>query len=268
MPLEFHQYGEYRIPICTGKSASHLYNLRPDEIDQLRTGMEGVWEPGGFRGTPYEDRFDYIGDQECKERIEYLKRTRSSIIHLMEDNQVPVKNQNGHGYCWSYGAISCVEANRLAQGLPYLELSPHSVAAGYMKGKDQGGWASWALKWATEHGIVPDSMWPKHSRNHKLWDDPAIAAEAAKFKPQEWVDIPEGNMAAFRSRLVSNQACGVGLMWWGHLVMFGIVDWSDKYGWLYGQRNSHGPQFGWKGWAFHTEASAKHGGGSTVLVAR
>lgn len=267
MPVDFHQYGEFKIPVCTGKSARSLYNMRPDEIDDLRCGTIGVFEPGGFRGTPFNDRFVRLSDQEIKERIEFLKRTRSSIIHLMHDNKVPVKDQNGHGYCWSYGAISTVEANYLAQGRDYIELSPHSVAAGYMKGKDRGGWASMALKWSTERGIVPDALWPKHSLNHRLWDDPAIAAEAAKHKPLEWVDIEDGDMEAERSLLASNFACGMGIPWWGHLIMFGIIDWSDKYGWLYGERNSHGRNFGYDGWAFHTEASAKHMGGSTVFVA-
>lgn len=272
MSIEYHQYGEYRIPICTGKSARHLYNLPDDQIDDLRCGTEftpegSVFEPGGFRGTPFESRFATLDDQEIRERCEFLKRTRASILHLFVDNKVPVKDQNGHGYCWSYGAISAIEANNLAQGNDYIELCPHSVAAGHMKGADRGGWASMALKWATNRGVVPASLWPRHSRNHKLWDDPAIAEAAAAHKPDEWVDIKEGDMPALRSLLADNKACGMGLMWWGHLIMFGIVDWSDKYGWLYGQRNSHGPNFGWNGWAFHTEASAKHGGGSTVLVA-
>lgn len=267
MAVEFHQYGEYRIPICTGKSARSLYNLPDDEIDQLRCGTDGVFQPGGFRGTPFADKFSYLDDKEIKERCEFLVRTRASILHLMEDKIVPVKDQNGHGYCWSYGAISCIEANRLVQGLPYVELSPHSVAAGYMKGKDRGGWASMALEWATEKGVVPHMLWPRHSRDYKLWDNPEIAKAAKEFIPDECVEIDSGDMAAERSLLASNFACGMGISWWGHLIMFGILAWSDKHGWLYGERNSHGPNFGWKGWAFHTEASAKHMGGSTVLVA-
>lgn len=265
---EYHQFGEYKIPICTGKSANSLYNLRPDEIDKLRCGTLGVWEPGGFRGTPFDDAgFTRLSDVEVKERIEFQIKNKCSILHLFEQNNVPVKDQNGHGYCWAYGAISCIEAMMLRQGLKYVQLSPHSVASRVMKGRDQGGWASMALKGSQEYGVVPDSLWPKHSRNYKLWDDPNIAAEAAKYKPIEWVDIPERDMAAERSLLASGFPCGMGIPWWGHLIMFGIVDWSDKHGWLYGQRNSHGPNFGWKGWAFHTENSAMHMGGSTVRVA-
>lgn len=264
---EFHQFDRFNIPVCTGRSANHLYNMRPDEIDQLRTGTEGVFEPDGFRGTPFAARFSYMSDQECKEICEFQKAKQCSAIHLMTDNGVPVKDQNGHGYCWAYGAISAVEVSRLMQGLPYTELSPHSVAAGYMKGADRGGWASMAYEWAQKHGIVPDSLWPRHSRDYRLWDKPEIAAAAEQYKPLEVIDIDEGDMQAVRTLICQGLACGLGLMWWGHLICFAILDYSPKYGWLYGERNSHGPRFGLEGWAWHTESSAKHGGGSACIVA-
>lgn len=268
--MDFHDYGGVRIPVMTGKSARAFYNLPDDEIDRLRCGTEftedGDCMPGGY-GSAFQDSFAYIDDAEIKERCEFAKRQKASILHLMMAANVPCKDQNGHGYCWSYGAISAVEANRLVQGLPYERLAPHSVAAGVMNGRDRGGWAEQALEWAEKYGIVPERLWPRHSRNHRLWQQEDIKTEAAKYKPQEWVNIPRGDMRALRSLLASNFACGMGLMWWGHLIMFGIVDWSDKHGWLYGQRNSHGARFGNDGWCFHTESSAKHGGGSTVRVA-
>lgn len=270
--MDYHQYGEYKIPVITGKSARAAYNLPDSDIDKLRCDTNfdefgSCMESDGFRGTPFGDKFAYIDEAELKERCEFLKAKRASILHLMVDSNVPVKDQNGHGYCWCYGAVSAIEANRLVQGLPYVELNPHSTASRVKNGLDQGGWANEALKGAQEYGVVPASLWPKHSRDYKLWQKPEIAEAGAEYKPKEWVDIDRGDMPALRSLLGSNFACGMGLMWWGHLVMFGILDWSDKHGWLHGQRNSHGPNFGNSGWAFHTENSAMHGGGSTVFVA-
>ena len=244
-------------------------NLEKPQKNQYAKTRRPVWK----LRIPHNTKNDYRATQDSQatwRRVRELDKKQYTgkvyNIGVAGDNSYIAEGLGVHN-CWSYGAISAVEANRLVQGIPYLEFSPHSVAAGHMKGADRGGWASMALEWAQKYGIVPDSMWPKHSRNHRLWDQSNIAEEAAKYKPLEWVNIPEGDMQALRSLLAMNMACGMGLMWWGHLIMFGIIDWSDKYGWLYGQRNSHGPNFGASGWAFHTEASAKHGGGSTVLVA-
>lgn len=272
MSLPYHKYGGVRIPVITGKSARAAYNLPDDQIDQLRCDTlfdgDGDCRGDGFRGTPFESSgIPVLDEQECKERAEFLEREKASILHLFEANAVPVKDQNGHGYCWAYGAISALEAAWLVSGRAYRELDPHSIASYVKNGRDQGGWANQALKPATDMGVVPAGVWPRHSRNHRLWNQQEIRDAAKPYRPLEWVDIPRGDMPILRSLLCSNMACGMGLMWWGHLIMFGVAAWSDRFGWLYGQRNSHGPRFGWKGWAFHTEASARHGGGSTVRVA-
>lgn len=267
---DIHQYGRHKIPLTNATSTRQinaLYNMRPDEIDDLRAGMIGPHEPGGFRGVPFTSRFDYLTDAECKEIIEFKKAKAASALDLMIAAGVPCKDQNGHGYCWAYGAISAVEISRLMQGLPYIEFSPHSVAAGYMRGADRGGWASMAYEWAQEHGIVPDSLWPKHSRNHRLWSQSDIASAAAQYKPLEVVDIEKGDMQAVRTINCLGLACGLGLMWWGHLLCFLEVDWDPKLGWLYLERNSHTSRYGNDGYAWHTERSAKHGGGSVCIVA-
>ena len=269
--MDYHVYDGMRIPVMTGENARAFYNLRDDEIDRLRCGTLFTSDgdcmgPGGFFGTPFESRFTPLSDQECRERAEFAERNKASLLHLFEVNNVPVKNQNGHGYCWAYGAVSAYEANRLAQGMPYVELNPHSVAAPVKRGRDQGGWASEALRYAQESGIVTAATWKGHDRDYRRYETAEVKAERDLYKPTEWVDIPRGDMPALRSLLVSNFACGMGLMWWRHLIAFLAASWSDKHGWLYLQRNSHGPNFGWKGYCWHNESSATHGGGSVVMA--
>lgn len=267
---DIHVYDRFKIPLTNATSTRQinaLYNMSPDEIDELRCGTEGVWEPGGFRGVPFDSVFDRLSDQECKEIIEFKKATGCSAIHLITDEHVPCKDQNGHGYCWAYGAISAYEYGRILQRLPYVRLSPHSVAAGYMKGADRGGWASMAFEWASKYGVVPDDLWPRHSRNYRLWDQPEIAEAAAQFKPFETVEIEPGDMQAVRTAMCKGLALGLGLMWWGHLLAFLELDWDPQLGWLYLERNSHTSRYGNDGFAWHTERSAKHGGGSVVIVA-
>lgn len=186
-------------------------------------------------------------------------------IGVEGDNSYIAEGVGVHN-CWGYGACSAVEASRLVEGQPYIELSPDSVCAPVKRGRNQGGWASEWLKYAQDHGVAKQSTWRLHDTNYKRYDTPEVNNERRQFVPEEWVDVPSGDMGALRSLLASNRACGMGLMWWGHLVMFGMVAWSDKHGWLYGFRNSHGKGFGLDGWCFCTESVAKHGGGSTVYT--
>lgn len=269
--MDFHEYAGVRIPVMTSKNARAFYNLPDSEIDQLRCGTlfddDGdCFEPGGFRGVAFEDRFSYLSDAEVKERCEFQEREAASIFHLMRDAKVPVKNQGPNGYCWAYGTCSAMEANRLVRGFDYVELSPDSVAAPVKRGRDQGGWGTEFFEYATEHGVAPQTMWKPFDRGYQKYDTPEIRAERAKYVPEESIDLGSGDMAALRTVLASNFAVGVGLMWWGHLVMFGGLAFNDKLGPLYLFRNSHGPQFGVGGWCFATESVAKHGGGTVILT--
>lgn len=267
--MEYVDYDGHRIPICTGKSARAFYNMPQDEIDRLKCGTE-FDEDGdctqGF-GTPFEEAFGYVDEHECKERAEYLMRNQASILHLFEEHNVPCKYQNGLPYCWGYGACSALEAALLVAGRPYVQLSPESVCAPVTGGRSRGGWAKEWLEYALKHGVAKQSTWKPHDRNYRSYDTPEIREERKEAMPLEVVHIRSGDMHALLSASVTNQASGIGLMWWGHLIMFGLPYFHDKYGWLYGERNSHGSRFGYKGWLFHTEASARHGGGSIVRVA-
>lgn len=273
---EYVKYDGDPIPVLTVRNARSLYNLPDDEIDRMRCDTrfveEGEFgnclEPGGFHGTDFmASGMRKLSTAEQKEEAEFAERERSSIYCLFKDNKVPCKNQNGHGYCWNYGVVSAFEGAWLAAGREYVELDAHSGAAAVKRGRDQGGWGSDGLEYAEKHGIVPRSHWPKHSRDYKLWNNPEIAAEAAKYKPLEWVNIQPGDMEALASLEVTGNPCGMGLMWWGHLIVFASLKFDSRFGRLHLTRNSHGPNFGNDGWCFMTDDVARHGGGSTVRVA-
>lgn len=268
--MQFHEYAGVRIPVMTSKSARPFYNLPDSEIDKMRGGTlftdEGeCFEPGGFRGTAFEDRFSYLDEREIRERAEFLEREGASIFHLFRDHKVPVKNQGPNGYCWAYGTCTAMEANRLVRGFDYVELSADSVAAPVKRGRDQGGWGTEFYEYATIHGVAPQSMWKLHDRGYKKYETAEVEAERSKYVPEESIDMKPGDMLALQSILASNFAAGVGLMFWGHLVAVSGLTFSDKLGPLYLFRNSHGKNFGVEGWCFMTEFVANHGGGTVIM---
>lgn len=272
--MQYHTYDGLKIPVLTSTRRSELnrlYNMPQDEIDRMRcdtlfTDDGDCMEPGGFRGVSMEDaglpRFD---DQEIRERLEFQKRERAGIAHLFRDHKVPAWHQNGHGYCWGYGAARALLAALLVEGLSFRDLDPHPTCAYAKGGRDVGGWASDFLKAADKVGVALAGMLPRHSLNPRNILKPEVQETAVK--PLEWVNIPRGDMPALRSLLVTNNAAGMGRMWWGHLYADIALDWSDKLGWLYLGDNSHGRRFGLNGWFWQTEDVARHGGGSTVRVA-
>lgn len=273
MSVPVHVYDGDPIPIITRKNGHRaLYNMRPDEIDRMRCDTEFidgdcVPDPEGELKTFGDADIPRLSEAEIKDIVEWQKATRSGLYHVCKDLGVLCENQNGHGYCWFYGVVAAMVANYAHAMGRYIRLDAHSGAAGYMRGKDRGGLARWALEWIAEHGVVPYGMWPTHSRDFRLWDDPEIAAEAARYRVPESYRLSPGDMSAVDSCLASNLSCGVGLNWWGHLIAYYAVDYSPKYGKLRLMRNSHGERFGRDGWAWLTESPARIGGGSTIIVA-
>lgn len=271
--VAYHKYDGDKIPIITRKNGHRaLYNMSPDEIDRMRCDTvfseDGeCMEPGGFQAADFESSgIKRLSEDEIREAVEYQKKNRSSLYHLLKDLKAPCEHQNGHGYCWAYGLVAALVAAIAFSLRRFVRLDAHSVAAGYMKGRDRGGWASMALEWIAKYGVVPFGVWPKHSRNHRLWEKAEIKEAAAKFRAPETFNIRSGDMQALDSCLAANIACGMGLMWWGHLVCFYAVDYSPEHGKLRLMRNSHGSRFGRDGWAWVAESPARHGGGSAVRV--
>lgn len=270
MGITYVDYGGLRIPVMESKRANPLYNLPQDEIDKLRNG--GLFDQNRshcYASVPFSARHEYLDDEQIKKRIGFAQYNKATLAHQMVDAKVPCKQQNGHGFCWMYGCVSAVECSRLAQGLPYVELNPHTSAAGRTGGRDRGGFSDEGFEWLASNGVIPASAYDGRNLREclKLWDDPAMVTEAAKYKALEFEEIEAGDMRALRTLLADNKGVAIGLSWWGHMIVCLGLMLDDSLGWLYLIRNSHGPQFGNDGFCFLTESVAKHMGGAVALVA-
>jgi hypothetical protein len=186
----------------------------------------------GFRGYEQRDRtvdpeggfakpmtIPLLSRQEIKERAKDREQSKSRIFDIMAQAGVKPLNQGATPLCWCNGATDCVQIARVLSGAPHVPLSPASVAGPVKNWQLQGGWAIQAVKYGSEHGWVPQSMWPANDINKK-YDTDASRAERAKhaIAPDGWLDLPQGSWDAVFTCLVLGFPCTLAHMRWQHLV--------------------------------------------------
>lgn len=206
----------------------------------------------GMMGPPSEIKL--IPRSEWSERIKEKERTESSLSHLLRRSGIPSTDQNGHGYCWAYSTVGCVQAVREFNNQRAIRLNPHSVAATIKNGADQGGWCGLSCRFLMERGVAPmgtgEGQWPEHSRDYRQYE-PKCRDRMAQFKVSEgWVDLRRSDydqqmtFDQVASCLLGNIPCALDFNWWGHSVMgcdlvelsrndFGIRirnSWTDGWG--------------------------------------
>ncbi len=80
------------------------------------------------------------------------------LSDMIKAANLPVKNQDGLGYCWVYASVETVEVMRLMQGQPYVSLSPESVGGPINGWRNQGGNGLDALNQLNSVGCCADSF--------------------------------------------------------------------------------------------------------------
>lgn len=215
----------------------------PDSVDPSIYGM---------MAPPSEIKL--IPRSEWSERIKEKERTKSNLSDLLRRAGIPSTDQNGHGYCWAYSTVGCVQTIRAFNNQPHIPLNPHSVASIIKRGADQGGWCGLSCRFLMEHGVAPmgsgEGEWPEHSRDYKRLE-PKCRERMSQFLVTEgWIDLRRNDydqqmtFDQVASCLLSNIPCALDFNWWGHSVMgcdlvevesgdFGIRirnSWKDSWG--------------------------------------
>ena len=171
--------------------------------------------PAGSFGTPFN--IPLIPESEWRERIEHQERTRSSLVHLADDAGLKVLDQNGTNYCWINGTIRAMELFRLANGMPTVKLSPASVGAPIKNYRNEGGWGIEGLRYLTQYGAVPVSMWPANAIDRR-YDTAESKAIRGQFMVKEWFELPARSFEALATCLLLNIPVSAGYNWWGHQI--------------------------------------------------
>ena len=144
------------------------------------------------------------------------------LSDLVKKVGIPVKDQNGLGYCWVYGSTSTVEIARAKAGLPFVQLAPESVGGPCTGWRNQGGYAQEAFDYLESHGACAMSFLDKPcSLNWRAWQQ-GWQADALKRTVTKWYDI--GNEYPIFDEVIScllnRLPVAAGLDWWGHLIHF------------------------------------------------
>lgn len=211
--------------------------------------------PAEMFAAPPSDIVIY-SDDEIAQRAKELDKTKGTIRHLMDAQNIPPMDQGPNGYCWGHSTCYAAMAARCIAGMPYVALSAYSICATIKKGANEGGWCGLSAKMAREKGWMPQSIWPQLDRNYRKYDTPENWAEAAKYKSVgEFVDLTRNvydqnlTHAMVRSLGVQGKPMAWDFNYWSHSVYGGdtVVVESGSLG---GQmRNSWGLNWGDKGWA-------------------
>jgi hypothetical protein len=179
----------------------------------------------------YEERQDAYGSQpfaapfslpliprsEWRERIEEMTRTKTRISDMAAQVNWKPKHQARTLYCWINGVTMAKELARIIAGQPHVPLSPASVGAPINGYRNAGGWGTKGIAYGSEHGWVPESMWPANAIDRR-YDTPETRAIRAKYQVDDWVDCRPGNFDQAMTMLLLRRPGLRADMRWSHLV--------------------------------------------------
>lgn len=184
-----------------------------------------------------------IPRSEWSARIKEREGRKMLLTDIRKAKPFPSLDQDGTNYCWANGVFSAVLFARAYANLPYVALSPASVAAPINNFQNEGGWGLWALKYMAENGFNTADEWPPNAINRKYYTE-ENKAKAKQRRVTEWFDLRPNNFDEKMTCLLLGMMVPSGYPWWSHEVCgidpveieenhFGsreINSWGDRYG--------------------------------------
>ena len=185
----------------------------------------------------FSEEIDLIPREEWPAICADQRANKSSLYHICETSgpnggRIPSLDQNGHGFCWMYSGVGCVQTLRAVAGMPYVELSPHSSACKVFNFEDRGAWGALGMDFLTEHGVATAKDWPQKSMS-KRYDTKETWENAKGYRVTEgWIDLDIDhaseahlNFDQVGTLLLSRIPVICDFNWWGHSVFaFELVD--------------------------------------------
>ncbi len=158
---------------------------------------------------PWDAIPDMLVDQE---------RNKSSLYHVWKDSKIGVLNQGPLSYCWAFASVTALMFEREQEGLPYVPLSPSSIAAPILGYQDSGGYIETALDWMIKKGVASEAYVPQTTtRRDKFkvgWQNDALM-----HKVSMWEDIGGSFQAQLTASLQEKpRPAPCVYNWWRHAI--------------------------------------------------
>lgn len=186
-----------------------------------------------------------------RELIELKKKNKANISDIMTRKKIPLIIQNPYGYCHSAGCVNSMMTTRALANKETVHLSLSSIAGPITGYRDVGMPIYAALKRAISFGAAPVDLYPEATTKN-FWTK-EVEVAAAKYKVEEWTELEtyKGSQSKAQAEHVFDLVATslllgfpvvVGLMWWGHCVMYANLDFVNGV-YVIDGINSWGPQY-------------------------
>jgi len=193
---------------------------------QSNAGYGGCKHPDDYVGpvcaSPTDDS-DLIPYEEFPDRISDMEKNKTTLEHVWLDSPIGKPMQSYTNYCWAWCVVDAMMVFREVMGLPFVKLSPSSVAAPIMNFSNQGGWPEEALKWIMQNGVAPVThvdyvtTSPRGFRNG--WKEEALKFRIEKFESALIRgDSVAKNKQRIGSKLLSRKPLGSAFMFMSHAM--------------------------------------------------
>lgn len=199
--------------------------------------------------------FKPIPRSEWRARLDQMIAEKSRISDILRNQGIKSLNQQQTNYCWANGPTGCIVAMRAINNLPYIPLSPASVAAPVTGYRNVGGIGTDALEYIAKYGVCSADVWPPNAIQRSL-DNPTTQANRANHKALKWYDLDPGNniFDYMVTLLLNRKPVAVGYNWWSHEVMACDLEFDSSGRPAVRIRNSWGDDWSDQGFAVLNES--------------
>lgn len=196
----------------------HSTNSDVTHVNEYGRGYDSEKSLFGKFGSPASafPRELLLSDNDIMSIVQETEERGSRLSDLILQANLVSKDQKQTNYCWANAPAHCLEIERMLQGQEYVDLSAASVAAPINNYRNQGGAGTDAIKYMSDIGIAPVSMWPTNAIDRRYYTQ-AMLERSKLYRTTEWWEL-RTLQEKFSYLALRRGATSVGYPWWSHEV--------------------------------------------------